>query len=118
MSTLVTSNISDGTDTVETEYVVHGSAKSWAKVSGAAAVSNSLNISSVTDNSTGFFTFFFASDFTDANYSAVASAMTSNDRDSHCSGNTASEVSTRTFDISSSNPTDSAHSLHVIGDLA
>ena len=29
MSTIVTSNISDGTDTVGTEYVVNGSAKAW-----------------------------------------------------------------------------------------
>ena len=31
MSTLNVSNISDGTDTVETGYVVNGSAKAWAE---------------------------------------------------------------------------------------
>ena len=52
MSTLSVSNITDGTDTVETGYVVNGSAKAWVNFNGASIAINSgsLNISSVTDN--------------------------------------------------------------------
>ena len=52
MSTLNVSNITDGTDTVETGYVVNGSAKAWGDcdVAGDITATGSLNVSSVTDN--------------------------------------------------------------------
>jgi len=50
MSTLNVSNISDGTDTVETGYVVNGSAKAWATLTfNFSTVLDSLNVSSGTD---------------------------------------------------------------------
>ena len=51
MSTLNVANISDGTDTVETGYVVNGSAKAWALIDGSATITvlSSLNVSSATD---------------------------------------------------------------------
>ena len=49
MSTLNVSNISDGTDTVETGYVVNGSAKAWASLSGSFSVDDSFNVSSSAD---------------------------------------------------------------------
>lgn len=52
MSTLNVSNISDGTDTVETGYVVNGSAKAWFRGEEATA-GISFNISSSTDHGTG-----------------------------------------------------------------
>ena len=54
MSTLNVSNITDGTDTVETGYVVNGSAKAWVQFNAATPViSGSMNVSSLTDNGTG-----------------------------------------------------------------
>ena len=57
MSTLNVSNISDGTTSVGTGYVVNGSAKAWASfhhVSGVPTLSSgSLNVSSLADNGTG-----------------------------------------------------------------
>ena len=52
MSTLSVSNITDGTDTVETGYVVNGSAKAWFRGDQAIAAI-SFNISSSTDHGTG-----------------------------------------------------------------
>lgn len=71
MSTLSVSNITDGTDTVETGYVVNGSAKAHVNFNGASIAINSgsLNISSVTDNDTGKYTPNFSTSF-----SAVPSA--------------------------------------------
>jgi hypothetical protein len=59
MSTLTVTNISDGTDTVATGYVVSGSAKAWASYNGQGTVSTrqSFNVSSMTDISTGTYTF-------------------------------------------------------------
>jgi len=72
MSTLNVSNITDGTDTVETGYVLNGSAKSWATFDGTGTVgfvnSNSFNASSATDNGTGDYTYSFTSNMARAQY--------------------------------------------------
>jgi len=57
MSTLSVSNISDGTTSVGTGYVVNGAAKAWVNFDHATpVVRQSFNVSSVTDNTTGHFT--------------------------------------------------------------
>ena len=55
MSTLSVSNITDGTDTVGTSYVVNGSAKAWVNFNQQSTMSifGSFNISSLTDAGTG-----------------------------------------------------------------
>jgi len=64
MSTLNVSNITDGTDTVETGYVLNGSAKAWVNYKGTTnVIRSSLNTSSMTDNATGDFTQNFTSSF-------------------------------------------------------
>ena len=70
MSTLNVSNITDGTDTVETGYVLNGSAKAWVSFQQDPSTSliNSLNISSQTDDATGRTTSNFSSSFTAATY--------------------------------------------------
>lgn len=73
MSTLSVSNITDGTDTVGTSYVVNGSAKAYIKMatdgSGTPAILSSLNVSSTTDNGTGSFSWDFTSNMSDGDYS-------------------------------------------------
>jgi hypothetical protein len=70
MSTLNVSNITDGTTTVGTSYVVNGSTKAWANFTGVSstAVRDSLNVSSLTDNGTGNTTVNFSSAMNNANY--------------------------------------------------
>ena len=56
MSTIHASNFGDGTNTVESGYVLNGSFKAWISLlanSGTPSISDSLNISSITDNQTG-----------------------------------------------------------------
>tara|TARA_Y100000356_G_scaffold17240_1_gene12214 strand:- start:52 stop:441 length:390 start_codon:yes stop_codon:yes gene_type:complete len=54
---------------VDTKFVVEGSAKAWMRYNQATpAVGDSLNNSSVTDVSTGRFTFNYSSSFGNANY--------------------------------------------------
>ena len=71
MSTLVTSNISDGTTSVGTSYVVNGSAKAWANLNGQGTIAlrDSFNISSATDNGTGDYSFNFVNNMSSANSS-------------------------------------------------
>ena len=74
MSTLNVSNITDGTTSVGTGYVVNGSSKAWANLNGATfGLRDSLNISSAVDAATGLYEFNFASNFSSRNYSSVAS---------------------------------------------
>ena len=54
MSTLNVSNITDGTTTVGTSYVVNGSAKAWVNFDqNTPQILDSMNTSSLTDTSTG-----------------------------------------------------------------
>ena len=71
MSTLNVANITDGTDTVETGYVVNGSAKAWVNFNGTGtiAIRNSLNTSSVSDNGIGVYGTNYSSHFNAADYS-------------------------------------------------
>jgi len=70
MSTLNVSNISDGTTSVGTSYVVNGSAKAWVSASqeGTTSVLDSLNVSSLTDLTTGQTTVSLSSNMATANY--------------------------------------------------
>jgi hypothetical protein len=71
MSTLNVSNITDGTTTVGTSYVVNGSAKAWVCWVGTGTVSirNSLNTSSITDNTTGDYAVNYSTSFSANTYS-------------------------------------------------
>jgi len=70
MSTLSVSNITDGTDTVETGYVVNGSAKAWVNMNGTGtiAIRDSLNVASLTDNGTGDYQINISSAMSSSNY--------------------------------------------------
>ena len=70
MSTLSVSNITDGTTTVGTSYVVNGSAKVWANYSTVTSTSirDSLNVSSLTDNGSGNTEIYLTNSFADTNY--------------------------------------------------
>lgn len=73
MSNLVVSNISDGTTSVGTGYVVNGSAKAWFKLDSASGnvLGETLNISSLTDNGVGEVFPNITSAFNGSNYATV-----------------------------------------------
>jgi hypothetical protein len=76
MSTLNVSNITDGTTTVGTSYVVNGSAKAWVNFNGTGTIAarDSFNVASLTDNGTGQYTVNVSSSFSSSNYSPVLTA--------------------------------------------
>ena len=79
MSTLNVSNITDGTTTVGTSYVVNGSAKAWVNFNGTGTIAarDSLNLSSLTDNGTGAYSVNLTSSFANANYATTSAASRS-----------------------------------------
>jgi len=76
MSNLVVSNISDGTTTVGTGYVVNGSAKAWVNFNGTGtiAIRDSMNVSSLTDNATGNHSVTYSSSMANVNYQISGAA--------------------------------------------
>ena len=80
MSNLVVSNISDGTTSVGTGYVVNGSVKAWVNFnSSGPTIRGSFNIASITDNGVGDFTLNFINSMSDGNYSASGLLGLAND---------------------------------------
>ena len=79
MSTLNVSNITDGTTTVGTSYVVNGSAKAWVNFNGTGTIAarDSENVSSLTDNSTGNYNVNISSAMANADYSTGGGASRS-----------------------------------------
>ena len=75
MSTLNVSNITDGTTTVGTSYVVNGSAKAWAYINHPSAVyRESFNTSSFTDSGTGKGLINLTNSMATVNYSVTTAA--------------------------------------------
>ena len=78
MSTLNVANISNGTDTVATGYVVNGSAKAWVNYNPTSAtVKDSQNVSSLTDNAVGDTSVNYTSSMSSVNYTQVCGAANS-----------------------------------------
>ena len=73
MSTLNVSNITDGTTTVGTSYVVNGSAKAWAMFNFGTVIQDSVNVSSLTDNATGKSSLNFSNNLDNNLYAASSS---------------------------------------------
>lgn len=122
MSTLVTSNISDGTTSVGTGYVVNGSAKAWSNLNGngTIALRDSLNISGVTDNGTGDYTYSFSTSMANANYTftgtgefAAGTLCTEDD-----TGRLSTAYQTRHFNTSGTLQDCAVTKTIVMGDLA
>jgi hypothetical protein len=80
MSTLNVSNITDGTTTVGTSYVVNGSAKAWISVNQTStqAILNSTNVTSIIDQGFGLTTVNYLSAMSSATYSAISTGNAQN----------------------------------------
>jgi hypothetical protein len=88
MSKIVTATVEDlaSGDTVPTKYVVHGSAKAWANLNGTGTIAlrGSFNVSSVTDNGTGQYTFTYTAAMVNTNYRAQTDVGNENSTYSVC----------------------------------
>jgi hypothetical protein len=70
MSTLVTTNISNGSETLGTTYLVNGVGKTWIVINGTGtvAVRDSFNVSSTTDNAVGKYQATLTNNMNNASY--------------------------------------------------
>ena len=103
MSTLKVTNIAGLTGS--STNVIDGLAKAWVHYNGngTAAISNSFNTTSITDNGSGDFTIAYSSSLNDANYSATSSSRNSVNDDVYvCAIKLHSTSSTRTVHNNSS----------------
>ena len=89
---------------LDTNFVVEGSAKAWANVDGTGTVAlrDSFNVSTLTDSGTGTYKLTFSSTMGNDDYSSVASgniSTTNSGRDVSCPGSTitTSEVDMKCF---------------------
>ena len=117
MSTLSVSNITDGTDTVGTSYVVNGSAKAWLDLVGTGTISidASFNISSVSDNGTGNYTQTYSNAFSSNDLSFLTSSNGYMTR-AYDSQTTSADV--RTYGSTASSGDYSRVHTAIFGDLA
>jgi len=88
MSTLNVANISDGTDSVPTGYVVKGSAKSWVNLYGKETpyIVASMNVSSLVDAGSGRYEIYLTSSMSSSNEYAITATKqdTTVNTDSTC----------------------------------
>jgi hypothetical protein len=119
--TLQTSGQITGTaKSVDTDYVVNGSAKVWTQTDGTGTVStrDSFNLSSLTDNATGDYTQTFSNAMNNNDYSPVGMAAGSNHSAFYNEANTTT-TSFRQLIRQNTTDTDSDPiSLQICGDLA
>ena len=121
MSTLSVSNITDGTDTVETGYVVNGSAKAWVMHNSSTVAQDSLNVSSLTDSATGKTAVNFSNSFGAKNYATSICSMRSSGSNSHYENNgvSSSASALHAVYISGTSAADTnVASVICVGDLA
>ena len=117
---------------LDTSYVVNGSAKAWVNINGSSGTPtsrDSLNVSSITDNSTGRYAPVLTSAMGNTNYSlcGVTNANTadtfSSPADLVMGINNVVTTTTNTFEMTNYSPgtsyVDSKYCFgHVFGDLA
>jgi len=75
-----------GTESVDTTYVINGSAKAWVNFNGTGTIAtrDSLNLSSLTDSGTGLYIVNHSTSMSDANYSVVSGGSRDDPESSRC----------------------------------
>ena len=68
-----------GNNSIATSFVAGGSAKSWSNINAGASPRDSLNVSSVTDVSTGKYQININNDMSSANYAVLTNGARAND---------------------------------------
>ena len=119
MSTLNVSNITDGTDTVETGYVLNGSAKAWVRYNQIGnSINTSFNVSSMTDTSTGDSNVNFTSSLDAADHPAPTNqSFSSGEMGVYSHNNAANKTRVITRSTSATN-VDRHYNMSQLGDLA
>jgi len=108
---------------LDTQFVVNGSAKAWAKITqdSTHTLNSNLNFSSIVDGGTGETDLLFTSSMNDAVYAVAIGIYGSNNRHSIAETVSVSQITIQTFQISSnSTEADATNGVacSIMGDLA
>ena len=118
--TLTTSD-SKNTNTeksIDTSYIFNGVAKVWQQAQGDSTITDSFNVSSMTDNATGQFITVFTNSMSNAFYSGLSTGM-SGDHLISAVGNTATGQCRFDHYNQSNGAIDTGlHCVGILGDLA
>jgi hypothetical protein len=88
-----------GTESVDTTYVINGSAKAWGHFEGSdATLDDSFNTTSLTDNSTGSFSPQLTNSLANTNYASSTNCANTSNTASN-SGSKAQTYATGSFNI-------------------
>ncbi len=116
--TLSTSGQITGTaKSVDTDYVVNGSAKAWYKATSTVTFSGTLNIGSGTDNGSGNYTVNYTNSMANTNYTAPCGAESGAARTVTASSIATGSLTVEEFNASGTN-TDGTTMASIFGDLA
>ena len=120
MSTLNVSNITDGTTTGGTSYVVNGSAKAWVNFFGGTPISirNSFNTSSLTDNGIGDYLTNYTNSFSATDYVCSTAAYQESRGNAMAWPNNVSSNVNRIYDDAGSTADAAVVQSAIHGDLA
>ena len=107
-----------GTESVDTTYVINGSAKAWSIFdgSGTAAIGDSFAVTSLTDEGTGSYTTTFTNAFSTSDY-----ALPTSTRNNHMIGRYSHTTTTFRLEnrVNGGTETDTPYvALSALGDLA
>ena len=118
--TLTTSDsVNTGTEkSIDTSYLFNGVAKVWQQAQGDSTITDSFNVSSMTDNATGQFITVFTNSMSNAFYSGLSTGM-SGDHLISAVGNTATgQCRFDHYNQSNSAIDTGLHCVGILGDLA
>ena len=118
--TLTTSDsVNTGTEkSIDTSYIFNGVAKAWQQAQGDSTITDSFNVSSMTDNATGQFITVFTNSMSNAFYSGLSTGM-SGDHLISAVGNTATgQCRFDHYNQSNSAIDTGLHCVGILGDLA
>jgi len=118
--TLTTSD-SKNTNTeksIDTSYIFNGVAKVWQQAQGDSTVTDSFNVSSMTDSGTGTFTTNFANTMVNAFYSGLSTGMSGDHLISNVSNTQAGQCRFDHYNQSNGSIDTGLHCVAIFGDLA
>ena len=118
--TLTTSDqVNTGTEkSIDTSYLFNGVAKVWQQAQGDSTITDSFNVSSMTDNATGQFITVFTNSMSNAFYSGLSTGMSGDHLISAVGYTATGQCRFDHYNQSNSAIDTGLHCVGILGDLA
>ena len=118
--TLTTSDqVNTGTEkSIDTSYLFNGVAKVWQQAQGDSTITDSFNVSSMTDNATGQFITVFTNSMSNAFYSGLSTGMSGAHLISAVGNTATGQCRFDHYNQSNGSIDTGLHCVGILGDLA